>query len=159
MNSIDVSKVETEKFLDIEGSVNFKKFNNKTFFENIDTNIEKIIYDVGLDETVMSAFVGSKRPYQEVLSKYDERYKEGLTKKNKTLINSAYDYAIMFLSPTLITYNGDVVTADEIYNGAYVFSELYDRFKPEDLPYGNLDGFVSYYKKTENCMKLVRKKG
>ncbi len=159
MNCIDVSKVEDEKGLDLINCKNFTQFNDITFFENVDANIEKIIYDVGLDEASVQAISSTKHSYKEILAKYEENYLLGLTKKNKTLIGNAYEYAIMFMNSAFVTYGDDIVSADDIVIGTYVFAELYDRFKPEELPYGNLDGFVDYYKTKNHNIVLERKKG
>jgi len=157
MNNIDVSQVTDEGQLDLINFKNFTMFEDKTFFENIDINLEKLIFDVGLDKNVLSSYISSKKPYQEFLAKYEERYKTGVVKKDSSVVNTAYDYAIMFLTPAYIMYGDDIVCADEETNGAYVFSELYDRFSPEDLPYGNLEGFVGYYKSKNQRVELKRK--
>ena len=50
MDNIDVNDVIDESLLDIINFKNLLLFENKTFFENMDNNLENIIFDVGLDK-------------------------------------------------------------------------------------------------------------
>lgn len=159
MNSIDINDVTDENELDIFNSKNMVMAEDKTFFQNIDENLERIIYDVGLDKEVISAFVGKKISYKEFLDTYEDRFKKGLIKKSKAIVENAYGYAIMFLNSAFISKGDKLICVDGDPNGMLVFSELYEKFKPEDLPYGNINGFVEYYHSQNQNIMLERKKG
>ncbi len=159
MSDIDISQVPDDSGLDIINAKNLTMLENKTFFENIDENIERLIFDVGLDREVISMFVGTKLSYTEFLDAYTAKYKSGKIKKNSQIINAAYDYLIMFLNTAFIVYGDRIVCVDGEPNGNYVFIELYDRFKPENLPYNHLENFVNYYRSKNQDIQLKRKKG
>ena len=159
MNSIDINDVTDENELDIFNSKNMVMSEDRTFFQNIDENLERIIYDVGLDKEVISAFIGKKISYKEFLDTYEDRFKKGLIKKSKAIVEGAYGYAIMFLKSAFISKGDKLICVDGDPNGMLVFSELYEKFKPEDLPYGNINGFVEYYHSQNQNMMLERKKG
>ena len=145
MEYIDIDNVSDEKALGTLNAKNLTFDEKKSFLDNIDENIERMIFDVGLDKKALSSFVGSKLSYSEFYRKYEEEFKSGKIKKDQSVVNSAYDYMIMFLHALLITYGEDykVITIEGNTDGMAVFSALYEKFK--NGPYMHLDSFNSYY--------------
>ena len=156
MDNIDVNDVIDESLLDIINFKNLLLFENKTFFENMDNNLENIIFDVGLDKYTLENLVGLKMNNSLFFKKYEEKYNSGAIKRNKDILESAYNYMTMFLSSSLIIYDEKIVTIDGKIDTANVFHILFERFKNGKI-YENLEGYYSFYQSKKQNSSLVKR--